>query len=228
MDRGARRDPRDHRRLRLLQDRRHRHTSAGATSGEQIRVEGHQFYWQFVYPNGAISIDTLRLPYGRNVRLKIVSRRQPQLVGPGAEREEGRDPRQGELPVLPAGQARHLRRPVRRVLRGPARGDDRPCPGAAARRVRGLRAIRAQLAPRSRQETFTGVCAKCHGLAGQGDIGPPIASKPLLQDPAGLRTLLRNGVGLMPAVGKDWTGRQQAALLAYLHVRFGQGGGSGS
>ena len=49
-------------------------TSAqGATSGEQIRVEGHQFYWQFVYPNGAISIDTLRLPYRRNVRLKIVS-----------------------------------------------------------------------------------------------------------------------------------------------------------
>ena len=28
------------------------------------------------------------------------------------------------------------------------------------------------------KETFTGVCAKCHGLAGQGDIGPNIAREP--------------------------------------------------
>ena len=34
------------------------------------------------------------------------------------------------------------------------------------------------------KETFVGVCAKCHGLAGQGDIGPAIAQSPLLERPA--------------------------------------------
>jgi len=51
------------------------------------------------------------------------------------------------------------------------------------------------------KEIFVGVCAKCHGLAGQGQIGPAIAQSPILQDKQGLTTLLRNGRGLMPAVG---------------------------
>ena len=41
------------------------------------------------------------------------------------------------------------------------------------------------------------------------------------------RPLLRNGVGQMPAVGKDWPARQFVALFAYLNRRFGQGAGSG-
>src|SRR5262245_58402201 len=36
-------------------------------------IDAHQFYWDFVYPNGAVSVDTLRVPYNRKVRLKIVS-----------------------------------------------------------------------------------------------------------------------------------------------------------
>ena len=36
------------------------------------------------------------------------------------------------------------------------------------------------------KEEFDGVCAKCHGLAGQGDIGPPLAGNPLLADRHGL------------------------------------------
>ena len=31
-------------------------------------------------------------------------------------------------------------------------------------------------------DTFNGVCAKCHGMNGQGLIGPPIAQSPLLAD----------------------------------------------
>ena len=43
----------------------------GATSGlpassaqakDEITIEGHQYYWEFIYPNGAISVDTLRMP----------------------------------------------------------------------------------------------------------------------------------------------------------------------
>jgi mono/diheme cytochrome c family protein len=77
------------------------------------------------------------------------------------------------------------------------------------------------------KETFVGVCAKCHGLAGQGGIGPAIAQNPLLGDREGLTTLLRNGVGTMPAVGQTWKDEQLKALIGYLQRRFQQGGGSG-
>ena len=57
-------------------------------------------------------------------------RREPQLVGPEPRGEDGRDPGQGEPPELRhAERARGLRRPVRGVLRGPARDDADPRPG---------------------------------------------------------------------------------------------------
>jgi mono/diheme cytochrome c family protein len=71
------------------------------------------------------------------------------------------------------------------------------------------------------------VCAKCHGLAGQGDIGPAIAQSPLLQDRNALTTLLHEGIGTMPAVGQTWNDTQLNALIEYLGRRFGQGGDSG-
>src|SRR5689334_2767346 len=39
----------------------------------RIRVDAHQFYWQFTYPNGAVSIDELRAPVNRTVRVDIHS-----------------------------------------------------------------------------------------------------------------------------------------------------------
>src|SRR5437588_10390969 len=39
----------------------------------RVTVEGHQFYWQFDYPNGARTINDLYVPVGRVVDLKIVS-----------------------------------------------------------------------------------------------------------------------------------------------------------
>jgi cytochrome c oxidase subunit II len=199
----------------------------GATSGEQIRVEGHQFYWQFVYPNGAISIDTLRLPYGRNVRLKIVSDDVnhswwvPALNGK-------RDAIPGKVNYLSfrpdklgtfVGQCAEFCGVQHAAML--AKVDVVP----RAQYETFVRTRRSALLALGK-ETFTGVCAKCHGLAGQGDIGPPIAQSPLLQERAGLTTLLRNGVGLMPAVGKDWNDMQLNALFQYLHQRFGGGSGS--
>src|SRR3954447_19884972 len=35
----------------------------------EIRIDGHQFYWNFTYPNGAVSVDTLRMPAGRAMKL---------------------------------------------------------------------------------------------------------------------------------------------------------------
>ncbi len=77
------------------------------------------------------------------------------------------------------------------------------------------------------RETFQGTCAKCHGLSGQGDIGPPIAQSPLLRDRTALTTLIRNGGVKMPAVGKTWSDEQLKATLDYLRNRFKAGGGSG-
>ena len=47
-----------------------------ATAGEpqvDVKVTGRQFYWQFEYPNGAVSIDHLRAPVGVPVRLDVTS-----------------------------------------------------------------------------------------------------------------------------------------------------------
>jgi mono/diheme cytochrome c family protein len=76
------------------------------------------------------------------------------------------------------------------------------------------------------KETFVGVCAKCHGLAAQGNIGPNIAQSALLKDPSALASVIRNGTGKMPAVGQDWPQTQMRATIAYLQKRFAQGGGS--
>ena len=65
-------------------------------------------------------------------------------------------------------------------------------------------------------EQWTGVCAKCHGMNGEGGIGPRIAGSPTLSDPAALAKIVREGRRTMPAVGSGWTDEQIAALAAYL------------
>ncbi len=73
------------------------------------------------------------------------------------------------------------------------------------------------------RETFAGTCAKCHGLNGQGYIGPKIAGSALLAQPQALVQLLRNGKNRMPPVGKDWSTEQMKATTDYLRRRFGGG-----
>jgi mono/diheme cytochrome c family protein len=66
------------------------------------------------------------------------------------------------------------------------------------------------------KEQWTGVCAKCHGMNGEGGIGPRIAGSPTLSDPAALAKIVHEGRRTMPAVGSGWTNEQIAALAAYL------------
>src|ERR1041385_4825042 len=48
--------------------------TASAQGGPMvIRVDAHQFYWQFPYPSGAVSIDELHVPVDRVVRVNIYS-----------------------------------------------------------------------------------------------------------------------------------------------------------
>ena len=63
---------------------------------------------------------------------------------------------------------------------------------------------------------WEGVCAKCHGLDGEGGIGPRLAGSAMLADADAVEAIVRNGRGEMPAVGSDWTDEQIDALTTYL------------
>ncbi len=212
----------------------------GATSGlpaserqakDEIVVEGHQYYWDFTYPNGAISVDTLRIPYNRTIRLTVRSADVnhswwiPALGG--------------KLDAIP-GKTNHL------TFRATKLGT---FPGQCAEFCGLLHAAmlaqvevlppdeydswvsaRANAKVALGKETFVGVCAKCHGLAAQGGVGPNISQNPLLGDRNGISDIIRHGTGQMPAVGNDWSQEQLDATVAYLHQRFvtgASGGGQG-
>jgi cytochrome c oxidase subunit 2 len=201
---------------------------SSAAPMEQIRVEGHQYYWQFVYPDGAIAVDHLRLPYNRVVRLEI--------VGHDVNHSWWVPDLGGKLDAIP-GKRNHMTFTPTKL--GTFRGQCAEFCGiqhaAMIAQVEVLPQAEYDAWVRERhasaaglgEETFVGVCAKCHGLAGQGDIGPAIAQSPLLKDRKALTTLLHEGTGTMPAVGQGWSDTQLNALIEYLDRRFAQGGGSG-
>ncbi|HEY7017105.1 MAG TPA: cytochrome c oxidase subunit II [Gaiellaceae bacterium] len=202
--------------------------SAGPTPDEQIRVEGHQYYWEYVYPNGAISINTLRLPVDRTVQLKIVSADVahswwvPSLAG--------------KLDAIP-GKTNFLS--FKPTKQGRFRGQCAEfCGLYHARMLTHVEVVpgarydhfvrqRAGDAAAVGREEFQGVCATCHGLAGQGGYGPNIAANPILTNKAALTKLLREGGIKMPAVGNDWSDQQIDALVRYVKERFQQGGSGG-
>lgn len=200
---------------------------SSAAPTEQIRVEGHQFYWEFVYPDGTIAVDHLRLPYNRVVRLRI--------IGDDVNHSWWVPALGGKLDAIPGKKNTMTFTPSKL---GTFKGQCAEFCGVQHAAM----IARVDVLPQSEydawvaerhsstaalgKETFVGVCAKCHGLAGQGDIGPPIAQSALLQDRTALTTLLRNGTGAMPAVGKTWNDTQLNALFDYLRTRF-KGGASG-
>ena len=77
------------------------------------------------------------------------------------------------------------------------------------------------------------MCAKCHGLKGQGDYGPTISGSPILTDRRQLETIVREGrdqpnvPGVMPPVADGWTKQQLDALFAYVGKKVVGGGGGG-
>jgi cytochrome c oxidase subunit 2 len=193
-------------------------------------IEGHQYYWQFTYPNGAVSVDHLRLPENRTTRLKIISGDVahswwvPALGGkldaiPG--RRNHTSFRATKLGTYP-GQCAELCG----LLHAAMKSETEVLPADAYRSF-----VQHRASPAGKlelgKEVFTGVCAKCHGLAGQGDIGPNIASSALLKDRQALANVIRNGGIKMPAVGHNWSQSELADTIAYLQQRFHQGGSSG-
>jgi cytochrome c oxidase subunit 2 len=185
-----------------------------------ITVEGHQFYWQFNYPNGAHSINTLVVPEGEVVDLTVVSSDVlhswwiPALGGkiqaiPGRSNHIWfRATRQGTF----AGQCAELCGVYHASMDAQVEVKD-----GSSYRSYISRTARATLG----QQEWSGVCATCHGNLGQGGYGPAIASNRLLTQPLSLAQIVRNGVvgtttDSMPPVGNTWTAAQMAALAAYV------------
>jgi cytochrome c oxidase subunit 2 len=206
--------------------------SAGA-GGErlEVKVTGRQFYWQYEYPNGVIAIDRMRAPAGVPVRLEVVAPDRdvihswwiPALGGkidaiPGTVNETWFEV---EEPGVYTGQCAEL------------------CGLEHARMLASVEVLptvefdawleerrTAQSAGTSDlgQEEWEGVCAKCHGLGGEGGIGRPLVGSPVLADPEALETVVRNGRRTMPAVGAGWTSEQMEALSDYLRENPPSGG----
>ena len=163
-------------------------------AGQQIavRVDAHQFYWQFTYPNGAVSIDELHAPVNKVVTLEIDSHDVdhswwvPELGG--------------KFDAIP-GKTNHTWFRANRL--GTYRGQCGEFCGIfhAAMQARVLvepkNNYRSWLAAEAKAQLgrseWVGVCAKCHGLKGQGDYGPKISGSPILTDRQQLETIVRNG-----------------------------------
>jgi cytochrome c oxidase subunit II len=210
-------------------------TSSQAASERQAKdeivVEGHQFYWDFRYPNGAISVDTMRVPFNRAIKLTVRSA--------DVDHSWWIPALGGKIDAIP-GKTNH--QTFRATKLGTFVGQCAEFCGllhaAMLAHVEVLPpgeydswvSARANAQLELGKETFVGVCAKCHGLAAQGGVGPDISHNALLGDKNGISKIIRQGTGKMPAVGNDWSQEQLDATIAYLQQRFvtgGSGGGQG-
>ena len=192
----------------------------------RIRVDAHQFYWQYEYENGAISLDTLRIPVDTPVVLELTaldvdhSWWVPELTGkrdaiPGRVNElsftaESEGTYEGYCAEHCGVQHSVMRTTVEVVSEAEF---DRWVEGKAI----------TQASAEFGEETWVAACAKCHGLEGQGDVGPPIAGNGTLVNRRALRDLVvlegQNTPdidGYMPAVGRGWVSVQLDSLIAYI------------
>jgi len=205
-----------------------------ATAGEEqleIKVTGRQFYWQYEYSNGVIAIDHMRAPAGIPVRLEVSAPDSdvihswwiPALGGkidaiPGTVNETWFE---AQNPGTYIGQCAELcGLEHARMLASVEVMPEAEFTAWLDQRRQEQTAGTSELG----QEEWEGVCAKCHGLAGGGGIGPRIAGSIVLADPAAVEDLVRNGRRTMPAVGSGWTDEQIVALTNYLKENPPSGG----
>jgi cytochrome c oxidase subunit 2 len=190
----------------------------------RVEVTAHQFYWQYDYGDGRISYDELVLPVDRKVTLLLRSADVDHSWWV-AELTGKRDAIPGltnELNFTPDEEG---------VFEHGVCGEF--CGTQHARMTTTVEVLAQdeweawvdELAAASPEtvgeQAWEAACAKCHGLDGEGDVGPPIARNSTLTNPEALRRLLYEGQntdteGYMPPVGEGWTDAQIEALIAYI------------
>jgi cytochrome c oxidase subunit 2 len=186
-----------------------------------VKVEGRQFYWNFIYPNGVIQVERMRVPARRDVKLVISSE--------DVDHSWWIPALQGKFDAIP-GKTNHLwfsagRTGTFQGQCGEFCGYEHPHMVATVEALPNSdfqswydKEAQAQGSGTSDlgKMTFQGVCATCHGFQGQGGYGPDLRGNPIFGQPDAIKTLLRNGGIKMPAVGRGWNTRQMNALLAYV------------
>jgi cytochrome c oxidase subunit 2 len=195
-----------------------------ANAGDRVNVtvEGHQFYWQFDYPNGTHSIADLHVPVGKVVYLTIVS---PDVNHSWWVPQLG-----GKTDAIP-GKTNHTWFKTDRA--GTYIGQCAEFCGTfhEAMRARVIATSAAEyesyVSSQAKKELgrseFRGVCATCHGMQGQGAYGPNLSTNPLLIQPSGLASIVRDGFGTMPPVGEGWSDTQIKALVQYAKSKIFKG-----
>jgi cytochrome c oxidase subunit 2 len=208
-----------------------------ARAGEEnlvVEVEGRQYYWQYRYPNGVVSVERLRAPVDRTVELQVTapdwdvihSWWVPALAGkidaiPGRENTLWfRAQRTGTF----VGQCAELcglnhARMLTAVEVLPAAEFDRWLATQREEQTAGTSSLG--------EEQWNGACANCHGLDGRGGVAadaPGVAGSALLDDTEAIERLLVDGQGAMPPVGRGWSDEQLSAMTSYLRERFGDQG----
>jgi cytochrome c oxidase subunit II len=191
---------------------------AAAADQTTITIEGHQFYWLFRYPNGAVSIDRMVAPADEVVHEVVKgydydvnhSWWVPDLGGkydaiPGTTNKTWFKAPQGTYVARCAELCG-----IQHALMD---GTVAVVPRAQYDAFITQRAAKAS-GPALGKEEWTGVCQKCHALDHKY-IGPALGGNSLLADRKGIETLLRTGRGQMPAVGKNWTAAQLDALISW-------------
>ena len=193
-----------------------------------IQVSGRQFYWLYRYPNGAVTVNELRLPVSQPVELVITAPADdvahswwvPAMAG--------------KMDAIP-GKVNYLsfETPSKPGL---FKGQCAEFCGIqhalmlAQVRVVPVQAYETWVAAQLRagvdlgRQTFEGACAPCHGLNGEGLIGPPLRGSAAAADPARVRELVTQGLRAMPPVGETWGDHQLNALAQYVKTQIAAGG----
>jgi cytochrome c oxidase subunit II len=191
--------------------------ASAAGGSRSITVEAHQFYWLFRYPSGREAINTLTVPVNTVVELDLVAEDVAHSWWVPAFG--------GKTDAIP-GKTNHTWFKAEKVGTYPIK-----CAEFCGLQHTVMTGVVKVVEQGSESNVsagklaFEGACASCHGMQGQGLVGPPIASSPTLQDPKALRNLLENGGTEMPAVGKTWDEKLTNSLIGYLKSRFGGTGG---
>lgn len=196
-------------------------SAKAAGKGLTVTVEGRQFYWNFIYPNGVIQVERMRVPAGQDVRLEIKSE--------DVDHSWWIPALQGKFDAIP-GKTNHLTFTATRA--GTYEGQCGEFCGYEHPHMLGTvealpsGSFQSWYASEARAQqngtsdlgkmTFNGVCATCHGFKGEGGFGPDLRGNPIFSQPGAIKTLLLNGRNKMPAVGHGWNDRQMNALLAYV------------
>jgi cytochrome c oxidase subunit 2 len=213
--------------------------AANADGGRvDVTVVGHQFYWEFRYPNGAVSYDEMVVPAGRNVKLTVTTPPNdvnhswwvPELGGkidaiPGRTNHTWfRAPAFGTY----IGQCAELCGVQHAAMRNSVRSVGADTYAAFVDRQKQLL---DSAAPALGKQEWDHVCAKCHRLDPTAEplIGPNLGGNSTLGQHDALAEIVREGRGQMPAVGSGWSDEQVDALIAYTKsiLKGGAGGGQG-